>query len=65
LRNDHPVTETRGAGGLFRYIGFMSAAGVAGATVKDSIRSALTANDRICFVWREGGAEQVEIVDYH
>lgn len=20
---------------------------------------------RICFVWREGGAEQVEIVDYH
>ena len=20
---------------------------------------------RICFVWRDGGAEQVEIVDYH
>ncbi len=20
---------------------------------------------RICFVWREGGAEQVQIVDYH
>ncbi len=20
---------------------------------------------RLCFVWREGGAEQVEIVDYH
>jgi proteic killer suppression protein len=20
---------------------------------------------RICFIWREGGAEQVEIVDYH
>lgn len=20
---------------------------------------------RICFVWREGGAERVEIVDYH
>ncbi len=20
---------------------------------------------RICFVWREGGAEEVEIVDYH
>ena len=20
---------------------------------------------RLCFVWRDGGAEQVEIVDYH
>jgi len=20
---------------------------------------------RVCFVWRDGGAEQVEIVDYH
>jgi proteic killer suppression protein len=20
---------------------------------------------RICFIWRDGGAEQVEIVDYH
>lgn len=20
---------------------------------------------RVCFVWKEGGAEQVEIVDYH
>jgi toxin HigB-1 len=28
---------------------------------------AIQVNDRVrvCFVWRDGGAEQVEIIDYH
>ena len=25
----------------------------------------VNAQSRICFVWREGGAEDVELVDYH
>lgn len=36
-----------------------------GTTAQDNTASASTTKYRLCFVWREGNAFSVEIVDYH
>jgi plasmid maintenance system killer protein len=57
------VTGPVGAGGLLRPAASLLCEGMCNAAGQHSIRI----NDqwRLCFVWRDGHAWDVEIVDYH